>query len=188
MYPDKHNGAQILLVGTVLAISLLLAFSSTGINTQAVGSAIERSYLPLVVGNQAPTETPTPTSTNTPTPTETPIPTDTPEPGTTGNVVITDIFYDGAGRQESDEYVQIRNDDTAPIQLSGWTLRDEADHVFTFPGHVMEPGQVCRVYTNEYHAHWCGFSYGSGSAIWNNGGDCAELRDSRGDTVATYCY
>jgi hypothetical protein len=123
-------------------------------------------------------------------PTSNPPPTETSEPGTTGNIVITHIFYDGVkGSQEPDEYVEIRNDDDRAIQLSGWTLRDEANHVFTFPGHVMEPGQRCRVYTNECHPEWCGFSFHhSGSAIWNNSGDCAELMDSYGTTVDTYCY
>jgi beta-N-acetylhexosaminidase len=68
---------------------------------------------------------------------------------------------------------------------SGGSVLTVAKH---FPSHVMEPGQTCRVYTNEYHPEWCGFSYGSGSAIWNNSGDCADLRDSYGDTVDTYCY
>jgi hypothetical protein len=31
------------------------------------------------------------------------------------------------------------NDDDRAIQLSGWTLRDEANHVFTFPNYVTEP-------------------------------------------------
>jgi hypothetical protein len=92
------------------------------------------------------------------------------------------------GRQEPDEYVEIRNDDTRAIQLSGWTLRDEANHVFTFPNYLMQPGQMCRIYTNEYHAEWCGFSYGSGSAIWNNSGDCAYLRNSVGTLIDDYCY
>jgi len=142
-------------------------------------------FLPLVI-RTVPTPTNTPTST--PTPTGTPTPTNTPSPGTTGNVVITSIFYDGAGSQEPDEHVDIRNDDTNSIQLSGWTLRDAANHVFTFPSYVMQPGQTCRVYTNEYHPEWCGFSYGSGSAIWNNSGDCAYLRDVMGESVDTYCY
>jgi hypothetical protein len=60
--------------------------------------------------------------------------------------------------------------------------------VFTFPSHVMGPGEVCRIYTNEDHPEWCGFNYGSGSAIWNNGGDCADLRDSHGESVHTYCH
>ena len=50
-----------------------------------------------------------------------------------------------------DEYVEFRNNDNRAIQLQGWTLRDEANHTFAFPSHVMQPGQVCRVYTNEYH-------------------------------------
>ena len=132
------------------------------------------------------TSTPTPTSTRTPT--RTPTPTATSQPSTTGDVRITYIFVDGAGSQEPDEYVRIRNYDTRSIQLSGWTLRDEANHVFTFPSHIMEPDQVCRVYTNEDHPEWCGFNYGSGSAIWNNGGDCAYLRNSVGTLIDTYCY
>ena len=139
-----------------------------------------------------PTITSTPTQTHTPTitptPTRTPTPTNTPPPGTTGDIRITYIFYDGAGSKEPDEYVRIRNYDTRSIQLNGWTLRDEANHVFTFPSHVMVPGQECRIYTNEYHAEWCGFSYGSSSAIWNNGGDCAYLRNSVGTLIDTYCY
>ncbi len=54
--------------------------------------------------------------------------------------------------------------------------------------HVILLGRVCRVYANEYHPEWCGFNYGSGSAIWNNSGDCAYLRDSASTPIDTYCY
>lgn len=107
---------------------------------------------------------------------------------TTGNVQITAIFYDGAGSSEPDEYVEFRNADSQAIQLNGWTLRDDAQHVYTFPSFVMQPGQVCRVYTNEVHPEWCGFSYGSGSAIWNNTGDCAYLRNGEGMEIDSHCY
>jgi len=141
---------------------------------------------------RTPTKTTTPTRTTTPTPTatptRTPTSTNTPPPATTGDIRITDIFYDGAGSKEPDEYVQIRNYDTRSIRLNGWILRDGANHVFTFPSYLMPPGQVCRIYTNEHHAEWCGFSYGSSSAIWNNGGDCAYLKDSAGTLIDTYCY
>jgi competence protein ComEC len=158
-------------------------------------------YLPLTSRDySAPLPTPTPTTPSpeptitptTPVPTETtpPPPTDTPTPtpATTGNVQIIDIFYDGAGSTEPDEHVDIRNDDSKSIQLQSWTLRDEADHVYTFPSFVIQPGQVCRVYTNESHPEWCSFNYGSGSAIWNNTGDCAYLRDGGGNQVDQYCY
>ncbi len=109
-------------------------------------------------------------------------------PDTTGNMVIIDIYYDGEGSQEPDEYVEIRNDDTKSIQLQNWTLRDITDHIYTFPSFVIEPDDVCRVYTNENHPVWCGFNYGSGSAIWNNGGDCAYLLNSQINLVDEYCY
>lgn len=107
----------------------------------------------------------------------------------TGNIAITYIHYDGTGNQEPDEYVEIRNVDSMKIQLDGWTLRDIANHVYTFPDFVINPDQVCRVYTNEDHPEWCGFSYENGAPIWNNkGGDCAYMRDSSNAIIDTLCY
>jgi RNA polymerase sigma factor (sigma-70 family) len=155
---------------------------------------------PTVVPTKTHTPTPTATATFTPTATSTLTPTaisavaptakhtPTPTSGTTGNVVIIDSFYDGTDSQEPDEHIDIRNDDTQPIQLNGWTLRNEADDVFTFPDFVIQPGQVCRVYTGEDHPEWCGFNYGSDLAIWSNDGDCAYLGDSAGTPIHTYCY
>lgn len=119
----------------------------------------------------------------------------TPEPTstfgilTTSKMIIIKILYNGSGEKEPDEYVEIRNDDTQPIQLQHWTFRDKADHVFYFPEYVMQPGQVCRVYTDEIHPDTCGFSFGfNGSAIWNNDSDCAYLRDANKNPIAEYCY
>jgi hypothetical protein len=155
------------------------------------------AYLPLIMN--LPNFTPTPTVTNTPpviqptvTSTQvsqpTPGVTVSPPPSTSGNVTITDIFYDGAGSIEPDEYVEFKNVDNKVIQLQGWTLRDNQNHVFVFPAFLMQPNQVCRVYTNQIHPNYCGFSYGSGSAIWNNTGDCASLRNSQGYEISKRCY
>jgi hypothetical protein len=155
-------------------------------------------YMP-VISKSPPTPTPSRTPTPTATPTHvslltplpstyTPTPSATPLPGATGNIDIIHIFYDGTGQSEPDEYVEIRNADIVSIQMQGWTLRDNANHVFIFPNFVMASGQVCRVYTNQNHAMWCGFNYGSGSAIWNNSGDCAFLRNGSGTLVDQFCY
>jgi hypothetical protein len=104
-------------------------------------------------------------------------------------VVITEVFYEGVkGPREPDEYVEFRNEETRAVELEGWTLRDEDAHVFTFPSYAMAPGEVCRVYTNEVHLEWCGFSYGSESAIWDNAGDCARLRSGEGRGVDVACW
>ncbi|MCP4537482.1 MAG: DUF11 domain-containing protein [Chloroflexi bacterium] len=112
-----------------------------------------------------------------------------PQPPTIAwNVVISDILSYGTSDQGSDEYVEIRNDDVQPIQLDGWTLRDASGRVFAFPNQSMNPGQACRVYTNENHPEWCGLSYGSESDVWNYANDCAYLRDSAGALIDVYCY
>ena len=104
--------------------------------------------------------------------------------------MIADIFYNGEkGNKEPDEYADIRNDDVVIIQLKGWTLKDKTNHKFTFPEYIFGPGQICRVYTIEYHHEWCNFNYVfSFSAIWNNGGDCAPLMYAQGKTIGEYCY
>ena len=141
-------------------------------------------FLPLVIrSNQI--STPIPSSTPSPTQTQSP-----PQPpATSGNVQITNLFYDGVvSSSEPDEYVEIKNVDNVAINLQNWTLRDIANHVFTFPTFVIQPNQTCRVYTNQNHPEWCGFSYGSGSAIWNNSGDTAYLRDLNGTLIDEYSY
>ena len=142
-------------------------------------------YLLLIMKSMPVVPPPTPTATPvTPIPTNTPVPT----PVTSGNVVISSIYYDGSGSTEPDEYVVIQNNDTHAIQLQNWTLRDTGNHVYTFPSLVMQPAQVCRVYTNQSHPEYCGFNYGSVSAIWNNTRDHAYLRDSFGTLIDDYLY
>lgn len=142
-------------------------------------------YLPLVQKSVLTTEPP---------PIPTPVPTDTPTAPppvivTTGDVQITKIFFDGVvSSYEPDEYVEIKNFDTNSIQLQNWTLRDIAEHVYTFPSFVIAPNQICRIYTNETHADFCSFNYGSSQGIWNNSGDTAYLRDSTGNLIDEYTY
>lgn len=110
--------------------------------------------------------------------------------GAPGGIEISAIFYNGsAGKNEPDEYVEIRNRGSVPLQLKDWSLEDKAHHRFVFPEFEIAPEQVCRIYTNQDHTEWCGFSFRfDESAIWNNGGDCAYLADSQGQAAAEYCY
>ncbi len=47
-------------------------------------------------------------------------------------IIIVDVFYDGTGQNEPDEYVEIQNQDTHSIQLKDWLLYDEDFHVYYF--------------------------------------------------------
>jgi hypothetical protein len=161
-----------------LSLSFIL---STEIQNVVADSSANQIFLPLVMRSEG---IPTPIPTQQPTP----IPTQQP-PIISGNIQITTIFFDGVvSIDEPDEYVEIKNFDTRSIQVEGWTLRDIANHIFTFPNFVMAPNQVCRVYTNQNHPEFCSFNYGSSQAIWNNSGDTAYLRDSSGILIDEYSY
>ena len=102
------------------------------------------------------------------------------------------IFYDGLVPQtEADEYVEVRNYGAAAVNLAGWSLKDIADGTptFTFPSFPLQPGQTVRIYTNEVHAEWGGFSFGRGTSIWNNTNpDRAGLFNALGVQVSDKSY
>ena len=108
------------------------------------------------------------------------------------NVQITYIFYDGlVPRVESDEYVEITNLGSEPQDLAGWVLKDisEGYPSFTFPSYILAPGAKIRVYTNEIHSEWGGFSFGYGKAVWNNTDpDWAALYNAQGQEVSRKSY
>ncbi len=107
-------------------------------------------------------------------------------------VKILCVFYDGlVPRSEADEYVEIANQGDASQELAGWRLVDVADGSpsFEFPAWLLEPGDTVRVYTDEVHLEWGGFSFGRGSAIWSNDyADEAGLMDDAGDLVSARSY
>jgi len=100
-----------------------------------------------------------------------------------GGVEIIGIFYDGAEEGEADEHVEIKNTGEVAQNLENWTLSDEANHTYIFPFHDLELGESIKIYTNMGT-----FSYGSGTAIWNNTGDTAYLKDNDGNLVDFYSY
>ena len=109
------------------------------------------------------------------------------------NVRITRIFYDGAvPRVESDEYVEITNYGQRGQDLRGWTLVDISDGHPSFcfgNSYILAPGASIRVYTNEIHPEWGGFSFGYGRAIWSNKDpDTAALYNSLGQEVSRKTY
>lgn len=149
--------------------------------------------LQLDKGTPQTTETsPTPKEPEQPSPGTTPGSTPTLEPEKTTNVQITHIFFDGqVYRTESDEYVEIKNLGSESVDLAGWKLADiaEGSPTFTFPSYTLQPGGRVRVYTNEIHSEYGGFSFGYGKAIWNNSSpDTAVLYDAQGQEVSRRSY
>lgn len=98
-----------------------------------------------------------------------------------GNVVISTVHY------KDEEYVELRNENDLPVDLTGWVLRDknDADQSFTFAeGTELKPGSTTKVFTAPNHKQ----SFESKRPIWNDKGDVAELLNSDGKVVSTFAY
>lgn len=186
------------LAETVVADQLTVtaaAPSATAVPPTATRPAATATSVPLPTA--APTSVP-PTATVVraatialPTTTAAPLPTATqPAAAAAGDVFISSVRYDGDVPQvESDEYAVITNRGGSVVNLNGWRLNaGEPDQNFFFPSFDLQPGQSCRVYTDEAHPESCGFSFGRGDAIWRNSGDCGYLFNAEGAEVSRYCW
>ncbi|GAA0231798.1 lamin tail domain-containing protein [Cryptosporangium japonicum] len=84
------------------------------------------------------------------------------------------------------EYLTLKNTGKATVNLNRWTVRDVANHVYTFTGNVtVRPGATLWLHTGRgtntaTHRYW-----NSGNYIWNNTGDTAYLRDPAGNQIDT---
>ena len=87
--------------------------------------------------------------------------------------------------------MEITNVGDTSQDLNGWTLLDisEGYPSLTFPSYILQPGKSIRVYTNEIHPEYGGFSFGSGKAVWNNSSpDTAVLKNAQGQEVSRKSY
>jgi hypothetical protein len=91
----------------------------------------------------------------------------------------------GSNRSLNAEWVRITNNGRRARTLTGWTLRDQAHHVYRFGTFRLGAGKSVVIHTGSgrntaAHRYW-----GSDWYIWNNDGDRAVLNNKRGTTVST---
>jgi micrococcal nuclease len=104
-----------------------------------------------------------------------------------------DVHPDAAGDDNAnlnDEWVRFTNIGAAPIDLDGWTVRDESStHRYTFTDLVVPPSGSVTLRTGcgtdtPTERFWCN----ADSAVWNNDGDTVFLLDSAGNIVVSLGY
>lgn len=104
-------------------------------------------------------------------------------------VVIVDARFDAPGNDHNNpngEWIKIKNKANEVVDLDGYKLTDSDGHVFNFPDTYIDPGKNLFVYTGQGENNETALYWGSGSAIWNNGGDTAYLYNEKGELVDTY--
>ncbi len=107
------------------------------------------------------------------------------------NVAIAEIHPDPEGRDREnlfDEYIVIENREDAPLDRTGWTVSDEANHRYLFPNFTLKAKaavwlRTCLGRNTESELFW-----GSRNSIWNNDGDTIFMRDTEGQLILTLIY
>lgn len=81
----------------------------------------------------------------------------------------------------NDEYVVFENTGETELDLSGWTVADDAGATYTVPeGTTLDPGAQVTLHTGSGGDTTTDLYWGSGRAVWNNGGDTITVRDDDG--------
>ncbi|WP_277554087.1 lamin tail domain-containing protein [Halobaculum limi] len=140
-------------------------------------------------GVEEQTATGTETATATPTPTQTAIPDGGSDPGA---LALVEIHADAAGTESenlNDEYLVFENTGDSELDLSGWTVADAADHVYTVPeGTTLAPGGQVTLHTGSGTDTETDLYWGAAAPVWNNGGDTVTVRTADGTVVIQEDY
>jgi beta-lactamase superfamily II metal-dependent hydrolase len=104
-----------------------------------------------------------------------------------GNILLSEVYYDTIGTDSIEEWIELYNNSTFKVNISGWKITDNngTGATYTFPeGTTLEPGTLLTVAANQ-----AGFTalysyeadlYGSIPAL-NNSGDTLILYEPGGE-------
>ena len=108
-----------------------------------------------------------------------------------GRLRVVEVNADAPGDDNEnlgEEYVVLENAGEEPLDLSGWTVTDEADHSYTFGEFALGPGERVTLHTGSGTDSGTSVYWGRSRAVWNNGGDTVTVRDADGDVAAERSY
>lgn len=107
--------------------------------------------------------------------------------GSEGTLEVARLHIDAAGNDHdnlNEEYIVFENTGGEPLDLSGWTIADEAGHDYSVPpGVTVKSGETVTLYTGSGSNSVSKLYWESRSAIWNNGGDTIIITNEDGTVV-----
>jgi hypothetical protein len=105
---------------------------------------------------------------------------------------VTPFRYDASGDDERNlngEFITLQNTGDAPVEMTGWTLRNALRVTYAFPeGFTLDPGAVVTLYSgcgddSSEALYWC-----AERPVWNNDSGAATVLDEAGEKVAAHRY
>ncbi|QLH77243.1 lamin tail domain-containing protein [Halosimplex rubrum] len=109
-----------------------------------------------------------------------------------GELTLAEVNADAEGDDRehlNDEYLVFENTASDSLDLSGWTVEDEAGKTYTFPDdYTLEAGATVTLHTGSGTVSESDLYWGAGSPVWNNAGDTVIVRNSKGERVLMETY
>jgi len=113
-------------------------------------------------------------------------------PDSNGTLAVAAVNADAAGDDREnldDEYVVFENAGTETLDLSGWTVEDEAGKRYAIPeGVTLAPGETLTLRTGSGTDTGTDLYWGAGSPVWNNDGDTVIVANATGERVLAESY
>jgi micrococcal nuclease len=105
---------------------------------------------------------------------------------------IQEIHFNAPGADPENpngEWITIVNDGPNAVSMAGYTLKDEASHIYTFSAIDLAPGRTIKLHSGQGKDDSKTLYWGLvNDSVWSNDGDTAFLRDPQGRLVDSYSY
>ena len=93
----------------------------------------------------------------------------------------------GVNYQDADQWVEIANEGTGSMNLTGWTLMNMENQTYSFPANfALKAGTIVRVHAGK--GNNTAADLFNSTLLWNTEGDTATLMDATGKIVSEYKY
>ena len=109
----------------------------------------------------------------------------------TAAFVLDEIYEDPAGLESDpdEEYLVFRNASEEPLDLSGWTVENDAGRSYAFPeGFVLDAGERVTLHSGEGEDTATDLHWEAEESVWDERGDVITVTTSRGNRVLREPY
>lgn len=106
-------------------------------------------------------------------------------------VEIARINYDAQGDDRDNlngEWIVIANNTDTSVNMAGFTLNDDSDHVYIFGNLILAAGRTVTVFSGAGVDSPSSLYWNSSVPIWNNDTDTVYLKDADGILIDEYSY
>jgi hypothetical protein len=86
-----------------------------------------------------------------------------------------------------DQWVEVANEGTGSMDLTGWTLMNMENQTYSFPANfILKAGSIVKVHADK--GNNTATDLFNSTLIWNKEGDTSTLKDATGKIVSEYEY